>query len=162
MKHTDRLTHRAFLTGIIFKGIDGCLELVGGAALLLTNQAAIIRMVAWLTREELAENPHDFVATHAMQWAQHFSAGTQHFAALYLLAHGAIKIALVAGLLRGLRWSYPVALIVLTVFIAYQGYRLSHRPTWPLGFLTALDLVVMILIWREWRSTAGAGLHSWK
>lgn len=151
MKHTDRLTHRAFLVGIIFKGIDGCIELAGGVALLLTNQAAIIRIVAWLTREELAENPHDVVATHALRWAHHFSPSTQHFAALYLLAHGAIKVALVVGLLRGLRWSYPVALIVLAAFIAYQGFRLYHRPSWSLGFLTALDVAVVFLIWREWR-----------
>lgn len=152
MTQTDRLTHRAFLVGIIFKGIDGCIELAGGVALLLSNRAAIVGIVAWLTREELAENPHAFVASHALKWAQHFSPSTQHFATLYLVAHGAIKIALVAGLLRGLRWSYPVALMVLTAFIAYQGFRLYHRPSWPLGFLTAVDVVVVFLIWREWRS----------
>ena len=151
MKHADRLTHGAFLIGIIFKGIDGTIELVGGAALLLTSQAAIVRTVAWLAREELSENPHDFVATHALHWAQHFAPSTKHFAALYLLAHGAIKVALVAGLLRGLRWSYPVALIVLIAFIAYQGFRLYHRPSGPPGFLTAVDFVVVLLIWREWR-----------
>lgn len=152
MKHSDRLTHRAFLVGVIFKGIDGCIELIGGAALLLSNRAAIVRAVAWLTREELSENPHGFVANHVLRWAQHFSTSSQHFAALYLLAHGAIKIALVVGLLRGLKWSYPVALIVLIAFIAYQGFRLSHLPSWPLGFLTAVDIVVVLLIWREWRN----------
>lgn len=151
MKHTHSLTHRAFLVGIFLKGIDGCIELIGGAMLLLTSRTAIVHMVAWVTREEFAEDRHDFIATHAVHWAQHLSASTQHFAAIYLLGHGAIKIALVAGLLRDLRWSYPVALIVLTAFIAYQGFRLYHRPSWPLGVLTAIDVVVVCLIWREWR-----------
>lgn len=151
MKHADNLTHRAFLAGVFLKGIDGCLELLGGAALLLTTRTTILHLVDWLRREEFAEERHDFIAAHAVHWAQHFSTSTQHFAAIYLLGHGVIKIALVAGLLRDVRWSYPVALVVLAAFIAYQGFRLSHRPSWPLGLFTAIDLVVVCLIWREWR-----------
>ncbi|TAM95176.1 MAG: DUF2127 domain-containing protein [Rhodanobacteraceae bacterium] len=152
MVNADRLAHRAFLAGMVFKGADGCLELIGAIALFVTARPEIQHLVAWLTREELTEDPNDFFAAHAVSMAQHLTAGTQHFAAAYLLVHGAIKLALVVGLLRGLRWMFPVALIVLTAFIGYQLYRLSHVPSWALGLFTLLDVVVVALIAREWRA----------
>lgn len=152
MSHKGRFAHRAFLIGIFLHGVDGCLELLGGIALLVTTRPEIRQLVSWLAREELAEDPRDFLATHAVHIAQHLTAGTQHFVIAYLLVHGAIKMTLVAGMLRGLRWIFPVALIVLTAFIGYQLYRLAHLPSWALGLFTLLDIVVLALIWREWRS----------
>ncbi|TAN03443.1 MAG: DUF2127 domain-containing protein [Rhodanobacteraceae bacterium] len=152
MVKADRLVHRAFLVGMIFKGADGFLELIGAIALFVTTRPEIQHMVAWLAREELAEDPTDFFATHAVNMAQHLTAGTQHFAAAYLLVHGVIKLALVAGLLRGLRWVFPVALVVLTAFIGYQLYRLAHFPSLALGLFTLLDVIVVVLVGREWRT----------
>ncbi|UJJ52760.1 MULTISPECIES: DUF2127 domain-containing protein [Rhodanobacter] len=146
-----RLSHRAFQVGVVLKGVDGVLELLGSAALLLTTQTTIRRAVSLLTNEELAEDPRDYLANHVVHMAQQLSLRTQHFAAIYLFAHGAIKIVLVVGLLRGLRWSYPAALLVLTAFIGYQLYRLAYLPSLGLYVLTALDLAVVLLIWREWR-----------
>jgi uncharacterized membrane protein len=147
----DRLTHRTFKAGMIFKGLDGGLELIGAACLLVTTRPEIRRAVAWLTREELAEDPTDLIATHAVNMARHLTAGTQHFAAAYLLVHGAIKLTLVVCLLRGLRWMFPVALTVLSAFVGYQIYRWAHGPSWPLGLFTVLDVMVIALIFREWR-----------
>ncbi len=131
--------------------MDGSLELLGGGALLLTHQQAIRHAVAWLTRTELIEDPGDFVASHLVQLAQHLSIETQHFAGVYLIVHGAIKVGLVAGLWRGVRGSYPAALVVLTAFIGYQSYRLAHAPSVSLLLLTVIDIVVVLLIAREWR-----------
>lgn len=157
MFNHGRLAHRAFLAGMLFKGVDGCLELIGAIALLLTTRREIQHIVAWLTRQELAEDPTDFLATHAGNAAHHLTAGTQHFAAAYLLVHGAIKVALVAGLLRGLQWMFPVALVVLTGFIGYQLYRLTHIPSLLLGLLTLIDAAVVLLIAWEWRHEAPHG-----
>lgn len=145
------VAHRAFKIGIIIKGLDGLLELVGGSALLLTSRPAIRHAVALLTRQELIEDPHDVVANYLQHMAQQLSLDTRHFAGIYLLAHGLVKIAMVAGLLRGLRWSYPVAVVLMTAFIGYQGYRLLHQPSPLLGLLTVIDVTVLCLIVREWR-----------
>lgn len=152
MVKVDRLAHRAFLAGMIFKGADGCIEVIGAIALFATTRPEVQHMVAWLTREELAEDPTDFFAIHAVSMAQHLTADTKHFAVAYLLVHGAIKLALVVGLLRGLRWVFPVALGVLTAFIGYQLYRLAHIPSWALGLFTLLDVIVVVLVGREWRT----------
>jgi uncharacterized membrane protein len=147
----QRLWHRAFQVGIVIKGFDGALEVAGGSALLLTTQPAIQRCIVLLTHGELVENPHDFLANLIGKTAQHLSIDTQHFAGAYLVGHGIIKIGLAIGLLRGLLWSYPVALLFLTVFIIYQLYRLFHTQSITLSLLTAFDFAIVLLIWREWR-----------
>ncbi len=38
MINADRLTHRAFVAGMFFKGLDGSLELLGAAARVCTRQ----------------------------------------------------------------------------------------------------------------------------
>lgn len=147
----SRFTHQAFQIGILLKGLDGLLELVGGGALLLTSQQAIRDAVVWMTRRELLGDPGDFVANHLVHLARHLSVGTQHFAAAYLIVHGVVKLGLVIGLLREVRGSYPTALVVLTTFIGYQCYRLAHQPSASLLLLTVIDIVVVLLIAREWR-----------
>lgn len=142
---------RAFNVGIFIKGLDGLVELIGGIALLLTNLRSIRTAITWLTHKELIEDPGDVVANHLAHMARQLSMDTQHFAGIYLLAHGLIKISLVAGLLRGLRWSYPAAVAILTAFIGYQGYRLLHTHSISLALLTAIDATVVLLIVHEWR-----------
>lgn len=145
------VAHRAFNIGIVIKGLDGLLELVGGSALLLTSQTAIRQAVMLLTRQELIDDPHDVVANYLRYIAQPLSLGTRHFAGVYLLAHGLVKIAMVVGLLRGLRWSYPMAVVLMTTFVGYQSFRLFHQPSLLLGLLTFIDVTVTCLIVREWR-----------
>ncbi|TAN06568.1 MAG: DUF2127 domain-containing protein [Rhodanobacteraceae bacterium] len=144
------LYHRAYEVGILLKGLDGVVEIIGGMALFLTTRPEIRRAVALLTRAELAEDPRDFVANLLTHMARNLSVGTRHFAAAYLLAHGLVKVGLVAGLLRGLRRSYPVALLLLAAFIGYQIHRLFLAPSAPLYVLTAVDIAIVLLIWREW------------
>lgn len=69
---------------------------------------------------------------------------------------GLTKPTLVAGLLRGKLWAYPAALWFLTVFVLYQTYRIFLTYSVALAGLTAFDLVVMFLIWHEYRLRAQA------
>jgi len=151
---TPRFRHRAFQVGIMLKGLDGTLEVVIGAALLVTTLQAVQGIVRLATRGELIEDPNDFFANQAVHQASHLSTSAQHFAGAYLLGHGIIKIVLAVGLLRGLRWSYPTALLILVAFIFYQLYRLYHTHSLALGAFTGLDIVIVQLIWREWKRGA--------
>jgi uncharacterized membrane protein len=83
--------------------------------------------------------------------AQDFSVESKHFYAFYLLSHGLVKLLLVIGLLRGKFWSYPASLIVLGLFIVYQLYRFSFTHGIGLLLLTLFDVLVMVLIWHEYR-----------
>lgn len=143
--------HLLFRIGVVAKGIDGLLEAIAGVALFFTDRALLRSLVDWLTAGELQEDPADFVANHLVQFANHLSIGTKHFAASYLLGYGLVKVGLAAGLLRGKLWAYPTALVVLGLFLCYQIYRLSHTHSLALGVFSLMDLAILVLIWRDYQ-----------
>ena len=104
--------HLAFEIGILLKGINALFECIAGVALLFIPGSAFTSLVTALTQHELAQDPRDFVATHLLSWAQGFSSSQAQYYAIYLLSHGVIKLAMVAALLRGLLWAYPVSIVV--------------------------------------------------
>ena len=55
------------------------------------------------------------------------------------------------GLLQKKLWSYPASLIVLGLFIIYQLYRFFYTYSLGLIVLTVFDLIIMVLIWHEYR-----------
>lgn len=140
---------RVFAVGIIGKGLNGALELVGGVLLLLVSPDRIHRVVVALTQGELSEDPRDFVATHLLHTAAGLSADATLFGAIYLLIHGLVKVVLVAALLRDKLWAYLWMIGVLGVFIAYQLYRIVLDPTAGLIALTVFDVLIVGLTWRE-------------
>ncbi|MEO5613115.1 MAG: DUF2127 domain-containing protein [Sphingomicrobium sp.] len=147
----EKRIHQLFEVSILLKGAHAVIECFGGLALALTSTAAIRAWVDRLTQDELLHDRGDYIASHMLTWAQSFSVQTQHFYAFYLLSHGVVKLALVAGLLMNKLWAYPASLAVMTLFIAYQLYRFTFTHSPGLIALTLFDLVVIALIWHEYR-----------
>ncbi|MQA06134.1 MAG: DUF2127 domain-containing protein [Streptosporangiales bacterium] len=145
------LLDRAFEIGIVLKGLDGALEVVGGFLLLFTTPEAIHHVVAALTQHELSEDPNDFIATHLLHTAQGLTGSAVTFAAAYLLLHGVAKVALVLALLRNKLWAYPLMIVFLLTFIGYQLYRIALGPTIGLIALTLFDTAIVALTYREYR-----------
>jgi uncharacterized membrane protein len=141
----------AFDIGIFFKGLDGVLEIVGGLLLFVVRPETITGILSSLTQHELSEDPHDIIASQLGQLAHDFSASAQVFAGVYLLSHGVIKVVLVASLFRELLWAYPAAIVIFTLFIAYQMYRYALEPSTSMIVLSVLDVIVIILTWLEYR-----------
>ena len=156
----ERTLHRLFDLGVLIKGIDGALELAGGVLLLLVKPLTLNAMIVFLTAHEISEDPADLVANLLRNSVRHLSLNTTLFAGVYLLAHGLAKLLLVVGLLRGRRWAYPAALWFLAAFVLYQCYRILLTQSLPLTALTAFDIVVMSLVWREFRFRKQARLTS--
>jgi uncharacterized membrane protein len=144
------LLDQTFQVGIILKGLDGVLEVIGGLLLLLVSPATIDRVVTGLTQHELSEDPHDVLATNLLKTAHGLTGSAVLFGAVYLLAHGVVKVVLVAALLKNQLWAYPWMIGFLGVFIVYQLYRLSLRPSVGLTALTILDAAVAWLTYREY------------
>lgn len=147
------LRHRLFRWAVILKGIDGILEVVGGTLLLLLGAHGLSGVVAFLTQHELAEDPRDLLAGFLVRSTRGLGVASVHFAAAYLLVHGITKVGLVAGLLRGRRWVFPAALVILGLFFLYQTYRTIVGPSAALAFLMVVDAVILVLIWREYVDT---------
>jgi uncharacterized membrane protein len=144
-----------FRVSVWLKGLDGALEALGGIALWFLNPAWITDIAMVVTWNWIAKHPHHAVAQHLYNSAQHFSAGSERFAAIYLFIHGIVKIGLVAGLLKRQRWTYPTALVVFVAFVVYQIYRYQVTHAILLIPLTIFDLIVIWLIWREYRRLTG-------
>ncbi|HVR82263.1 MAG TPA: DUF2127 domain-containing protein [Luteimonas sp.] len=154
----EEALHDFFLISVWIKGLVGLIQAVAGVLLLFVTQQALTAFVLYLTTPELSEDPHDLIATLLKSSAEHWGAGTQLFASIYLITHGAIKILLVAALLRKKMWSYPVSMWVLGAFIVYQCYRYTLTHSVWLVLLTALDVVVVFLIFHEYRMRKARGL----
>ena len=144
------LLDRAFAVGIILKGLDGVLEVVGGVLLLTISPTAIDNLSRALTQHELSEDPHDFLATHLLHAAGSLTGSSLEFGAAYLLLHGVVKVVLVAALLRDQIWAYPWMIAFQIVFIVYQVYRMTFAFSIGLLGLTAFDAVVVWLTYREY------------
>ncbi len=147
----ERRIRRIFEISVLLKGAHALVELFAGIWLYFVSAGAIPSWVNFLTREELIEDPGDFVAAHLVALARHFSVGDKAFYAFYLLGHGLIKIFLAAGLLRNRLWAYPASLGALAGFILYQVYRYSYTHSPVLLALTVFDLFVLALIRHEWK-----------
>jgi uncharacterized membrane protein len=147
----ERQIHRLFQVSVLLKGAHAAIECASGITLALISTESIARLVNFLTQDELVRNPNDFVATHLLAWAQHFSVETKHFYAFYLVSHGVVKLLLVVALLRGKLWAYPASLVVIGLFIVYQLYRYSYTGGLGLIVLSVFDVLVMWLIWHEYQ-----------
>ncbi|MFF2344734.1 DUF2127 domain-containing protein [Pseudarthrobacter sp. NPDC058119] len=145
------LLDRTFRVSLILKGLDGVLELIGGVLLLLVTPAQINDLVRFLTQHELAQDPNDLVANTLLHLTANLSGSASLFGAVYLLLHGVVKIVLVWAVLRERLWAYPWMIAFLLVFIAYQAYRISVAFTWGMMLLTAFDIFIVWITWREYR-----------
>jgi uncharacterized membrane protein len=145
------LLDRVFEFGIIIKGFDGALELIGGLLLLFVSPATINSVAAALTRDELSEDPHDFIASHLLKTAHGLTGSGLLFGALYLLSHGIVKIVLVVAVLKNKLWAYPAIIVFLLIFIVYQIYRVALDHSLGLTALTIFDIFIVWLTWREYR-----------
>jgi len=147
---SGNLLDRAFAIGIILKGLDGILEVVGGVVLLIISPTTIDNLSRALTQHELSQDPHDFLATHLLHATGSLTGSSLEFGAAYLVLHGVVKIVLVAALLRDQIWAYPWMIVFLIVFIVYQVYRMTFAFSIGLLGLTIFDLIVVWLTYTEY------------
>jgi uncharacterized membrane protein len=147
----ERGLHDLFEIGIILKGIDGTLELIGGAFLWLVSPGTLNAIVLSLFHSELTEDPKDWFVNLLLHTTQNLTAQFQNYAGILLIAHGAVKIFLIIGLLRGKLWAYPAAIIVFIIFIVSQLYQLSLAYSLLIWVITIVDVLVVLLIAHEYR-----------
>jgi uncharacterized membrane protein len=147
----EQKIHRLFQISVLLKGLHAAVELASGLLVLIVSARTITQVLTALTGDELAEDPHDLVAHYLFQLGQHLSVGEKQFGGIYLLSHGVVNMALVVGLLANKLWAYPASLGILSGFVVYQLYRFSHTHAIGLIVLTLFDLLVLGLIWHEYK-----------
>ena len=152
--HPQTLLDWSYEIGIIGKGLNGTLEIVGGILLLALPTSMIEGLFAWLAGL-FSSDPTTFIARNLLQVGNELATGGTTAALVFFLPHGLVKVGLVIALLRQKLWAYPWALFALTLFLIYQVYLVIAHQTFLMGFLVVLDIVIIWLVWREWEKVTG-------
>jgi uncharacterized membrane protein len=142
--------HDIFEVGILIKGIYGFVEVIAGLSLLFINTATLNNIFIALAKSELLEDPKDYFVNYFYLFLQHVSIDTKMFIALYILAHGAVKIFLAITLYKEKLWAYSIAIYFEIAFIAYQGYRLIYNHSPALMIFLLFDIIFLIIVWHEY------------
>ncbi len=146
-----RLLHDSYLVGLTVQGLIGATQLFFATVLQIAIWAGWLDKLAHFTGRLLARRAEDPLADWLMATAHDLSVGHDMFWSIYLFGHGVLNLGVVVALLAKKHWAHPVSILVLAGFVGYQMYRytLSHSPV-MIG-LSAFDVVVIALVWREWR-----------
>ncbi len=147
----ERRIHQVFAVSVSLKGLHALFEILAGLALYFTSTETIVGWISSWSDGAIAEEKHDWIASHLLRFAETFSVQQHDFFAFYLLSHGIVKIVLVYGLLKERLWAYPASFVVFGGFIAYQIYRYSFTHEIALIALSIFDLFVIALALHEYR-----------
>lgn len=150
-KNNRDIFHVSFEIALVLKAINGLIEIIGGVLLVFINSNDLNRIIVFLSQGELTEDPKDIIASTIIQLSRDFSASTLHFGIVYLVSHGVIKLFLVLLLWKRKLWAYPLTIIFLTFFIAYQSYRYTTNASIMMILLSVLDIFVIILTFIEYQ-----------
>jgi uncharacterized membrane protein len=145
-------TDRMFAVAIAIKGIDGGLQFLGALLLMVIPPTLITGAANMIITRDLLGDPNGTLSTHLAEAADHFANGSSRwFAIVYLLAHGVIKLVLVWALVKRVMWMFPVSMLVLAGFVVYEVWRAVHTHSIALPIFAAIDVVIIVLIYREYR-----------
>lgn len=138
--------------GVIIKGIDGAIEFLAGLLLWISPRVVhlVLTAIAGEAREGKTATRH-FIAGYVARLDSQLARSGLVFLIVFLVIHGAVKLALVYCLLRKIHRAYPIALAVLTAFLGYQIYALVTAPSIGFVIFTVLDAIIIYLVYREYR-----------
>ncbi|OAI43188.1 hypothetical protein AYO42_06250 [Rhizomicrobium sp. SCGC AG-212-E05] len=150
--HKQSLAHIAYFVTILIKGFFGLLEVTLGLIVAVTGSARLHALILEWTDPALYEGGRSDLAAMLREAASGL-VQAQNFIVLYLLVHGALKMAITITLLRGRGvWIFPFAITILVGFILYMSYELSVLWSNLLLFLALMDVVTVALVINEWRT----------
>ncbi len=142
--------HELFRIGIMVKAVDGIIEACAGVFFYFIGYTKINAILFSVFRAEVAESPRDAFWQFFIDEWHRISLSSNSFWGLLFMAHGITKLALSVGLLKNKLWAYPTAAVVFTLFVGYEIYSLTSRPSAFLFLITIFDVVVVGLIVHEY------------
>ncbi len=140
-----------FDLALVIKAVDGALEVLAALLVLYVPPVFVIKLAEFATGGELSQDPGDFIATTIRNAAQAFTVHTHYLLALYLALHGIVKVLLVIGIFAKKKIAYPLFMIALALFGAYEAYRGFVLHELLLQALAIFDLALLVLTSYEYR-----------
>lgn len=146
MKKIDgKVVHTAFDIGLSLKAMDALLEIAAGIGLLFLTPERMQKIVEFITGQIHHGGIEETLAGYLTAFGHSFSVSSQHFAVIYMLTHGILKMIVIIFLWREKLWAYPISVCVFVFFIAYQMYRFAETHSIIMILLTVLDLFMIVL-----------------
>lgn len=138
----------------VLKGADGLAQVLGALLLALVSPAVITGVANAVLTRDLIGDADGTLAHHVARAAHHFDdSGTRIFVIGLLLAHGLVKLVLVVAMLRGKAAAFPLAMVAMTAFIVFECARAVRTGSLALPVLAAFDLLVLVMVVREFART---------
>lgn len=130
----------------------GFLRLIFGFFLLNVVGTSFPDIFYKLASHELTQDPNDVLIQIISPLVDHFPITVSYFVAIYFLFWGILDIALSILLLKHKMWAFPLTIVLIGVFVAYEAYRFTHTHSLTLLGVTVVDIVVAALVYREYRN----------
>ncbi len=153
LPRAGRIVEWSYRISLTIQGLLGFSQFIAGLGLWLGPSGSIVRLVDWLTRNEIASDPTDPLARRLIEWASHLGPAVEDVYKLYLLGHGALNLFVVVTLLLRVRWAFYASISVLASFVLYQGVEFFLTGDPALLVVTLFDLVVIALVLLERRQS---------
>jgi uncharacterized membrane protein len=148
-KLKEKSIYIIFEYSLLLKTINSVWEIVLG--LFIFFDTHLRNAIYILARNELAEEPNNFVAQYIQNFITHISHGTLVFISIYLIGQGVIKIFLILGIFKKKLWAYQLAIYSFLAFTFYQIFRYNHTHSTFLIILSIFDIVTIMLIQHEYK-----------
>jgi uncharacterized membrane protein len=140
-----------FDLALILKIVNGSLEMLSALLILFVPPTLVLKLAEFATSNELSQDPTDPIATAIRNAAHTFTIHTHYLLALYLAAHGTIKVLLVIGIFAKKKIAYPLFMVALALFGGYEIYRGFMLNDLLLKALAVFDLSLLLLTSHEYR-----------
>lgn len=147
-----KIIDKAFELVVLAKSFFGIVEILLGTILAISGRLAVSSLITDFAKQEVLEDPKDFLANYIISALNSVSAGTYLFAVIYMMFHGIMNIFLAISLAKNKMWAYPCAISAFSAFILYQIYKYFHTQSFLLLLLTILDVLVVLIIYLEYRN----------
>ena len=149
-KKEEKQIYQLFKWSILIKGAISVVEVIVGTLVMFTPVSIITHMTDYVIKNFFGGKTEGFLVSEIISNAEALVNIGTVLIGVYLIGRGGIKLGLIIGLLRNKIWAYPWSLVVIGVLVLFQVFELIKTLHLGIIFVTAFDLVVMYLIWREW------------
>ena len=147
----SRASHRLYLFSLWLKAFDAAIEALCGIAIFFVTIEQVHTFIHWILHLRIFADPGDRKTVFVQHLLTGLPLDSREFLGIYLVLHGGLKIAIVAGLLSRKLLAYPFGLLGLGAFVIYEVTEyFTHHHT-SILIMAFFDVFIMIMVAREWR-----------
>lgn len=140
-----------FLLGMWWRIIYGAMRIVLGLALLHVVGQPLLEVLTNIMQHELLERTPDILFTFLEHALTAHQFDVTYFLASYFIFWGSVDAVLSYHMLRDDIWAFPIAIVLIGLFICYSIFRLTYTHSHVLFGVIILDVFILTLIYKEYQ-----------